>query len=119
MTGRPLPLDLEGGVMSTGDDFFPAQTCPDCGGDWPHTASEPCAALTLPLEHVAESGTGTSPMNPAPSVVPIRTVKPDSLCLICGIAPASVVRGGHELAQQANYLCPSWHIWQTRWVVEA
>ena len=20
--------------------LFPAQTCPECGGDWPHTASE-------------------------------------------------------------------------------
>ena len=41
--------------MSTGDDFFPAQTCPECGGDWPHTASETCAALTLPFVAV---GTG-------------------------------------------------------------
>ena len=63
------------------------------------------------------TGKGTSPMNPAPSVVTIRTIKPDSLCPICGMAPASVVRGGHELVQQADYLCPGGHIWQTRWTV--
>ena len=66
------------------DPIFPAQTCPDCGDDW-------------------------SGMNPAPSVVPIRAVKPDSLCPICGMTPARVVRVGHELVQQADYLCPSGH----------
>ena len=78
--------------MSTGGDLFPAQTCPDCGDDW-------------------------SGMSPALSVVPIRAVKPASLCPICGMAPVDVVRSQHELVQQADYLCPGGHIWQTRWTV--
>ena len=95
--------------MSTGDDFFPEQTCPECGGDWPHAA-----------EHNTEPERGRRrqiAMNPTHPVAPIRTVKPASLCPVCGSTPVDVVRTAHGLVQQADYLCASGHIWQTRWTV--
>ena len=106
------------GRVDPADPIFPAQTCPECGGGWPHTVSEPCAALTLPFVAVGTGKRkGTSGMSPAPPVVPIRAVKPASLCPVCGMAPVDVVRSRHELVQQADYLCPGGHIWQTRWTV--